>query len=44
MVGFQNPVTIDIHEEMVELAKQATSQFSMVNIHVGDVMHGYAIW
>ena len=28
----------DIQEEMVELAKQATSQFSTVNIRVGDVM------
>ena len=27
----------DIQEEMVELAKQATSQFSTVNIQVGDV-------
>ena len=44
MVGFQNPVTINIYEEKVELAKLATSQFSMVNIHVGDVMHGYALW
>ena len=28
----------DIQEEMVELAKQATSQFGNVNICVGDVM------
>ena len=28
----------DIHEEMVQLAKQTTSQFSTVNIRVGDVM------
>ena len=28
----------DIQEEMVQLAKQATSQFSTVNIRVGDVM------
>ena len=28
----------DIQEEMVELAKQATSQFNTVNIRVGDVM------
>ena len=28
----------DIQEEMVELAKQATSQFSTVTIRVGDVM------
>ena len=28
----------DIQEEMVELAKQATSQFSTVNIRVGDIM------
>jgi len=28
----------DISEEMVQLAKQATSQFSTVNIRVGDVM------
>ena len=25
-------------QDMVQLAKQAISQFSMVNIHVGDVM------
>ena len=29
----------DIQEEMVELAKQATSQFSTVTISVGDVMN-----
>ena len=29
----------DINEEMVQLAKQATSQFSTVNIRVGDVMN-----
>ena len=29
---------LDIQEEMVELAKQATSQFGNVNICVGDVM------
>ena len=28
----------DIQEDMVQLAKQATSQFSAVNIRVGDVM------
>ena len=28
----------DIQEDMVQLAKQATSQFSTVNIRVGDVM------
>ena len=28
----------DIHEDMVQLAKQATSQFSTVNIRHGDVM------
>ena len=29
----------DIHEEMVQLAKQTISQFSTVNIRVGDVMN-----
>lgn len=29
----------DIQEQMVQHAKQATSQFSMVNIRVGDVMN-----
>ena len=29
----------DIQEELVELAKQTTSQFSTVNIRVGDVMN-----
>ena len=29
----------DIQEDMVELAKQATSQFSTVNIRIGDVMN-----
>ena len=28
----------DIHEEMIQLAKQRTSQFSTVNIRAGDVM------
>ena len=28
----------DIQEDMVRLAKQATSQFGTVNIHAGDVM------
>ena len=27
----------DIDEEMVQLAKQATSEFNTVNIHVGDM-------
>ena len=29
----------DIQEDMVQLAKQVTSQFNMVNIHVGDVIY-----
>ena len=28
----------DIHEDMVELAQQATAQYGSVNICVGDVM------
>ena len=38
LCGAKSVDGFDINEEMVQLAKQATSQFSTVNIHVGDVM------
>jgi len=38
LCGAKSVDGFDINEEMVKLAKQATSQFSTVNIQVGDVM------
>jgi len=38
LCGAKSVDGFDINEEMVQLAKQTTSQFSTVNIQVGDVM------